>query len=79
MALIQGKYFKSEDVHVFPCSYRGSKDGKTFDPEARMATEANFVNAGTQLKASYGQDGYWIEEGDVAKFVIHGYYFEIAR
>lgn len=72
-------YFESKDVRVFPCSYRGYKEGDTnlivFDPEARMNTEYNYINS-----ASTGNiDSYilsWSEDG-ILKCVIHGYYFEI--
>lgn len=45
-------YFKSEDVKVFPCSYRGYKENQAnqnnedmIDPESRMITESNYANA----------------------------------
>ena len=49
--LVTNKYFKSKDVRVFPSSFRGTyKSGTdilspevTFDPEARLNTEANFI------------------------------------
>ena len=48
-------YFRSEDVKVFPCAYRGFKHNYDsdnnitgpslpFDPEARGFTERNFSN-----------------------------------
>jgi hypothetical protein len=41
-------FFGSQYIKVFPCSYRGEyeKAGKknSFDPEARLNTEYNFVN-----------------------------------
>jgi hypothetical protein len=47
-------YFKSKNVKVFPCSYRGvytlenkgtEKDNSfTFDPESRLTTEGSFTN-----------------------------------
>ena len=74
-------YFKSKDVRVFPCSYRGNyeKDSGsvTFDPEARLNTESNLISAGGKLGL---KENYLIEKTDnVAKFVICGYYFEISN
>ena len=75
-------YFKSKDVRVFPCSYRGNyeKDNGsvTFDPEARLNTESNLISAGGKLGL---KESYLIEKtsGNVAKFVICGYYFEISN
>lgn len=74
-------YFKSKDVRVFPCSYRGNYEKNngsvTFDPEARLNTESNLINAGGKLGF---KENYLIEKADnVAKFVICGYYFEISN
>ena len=74
-------YFKSKDVRVFPCSYRGNYEinngSVTFDPEARLNTESNLINAGGKLGL---KENYLIEKTDsVAKFVICGYYFEISN
>ena len=74
-------YFKSKDVRVFPCSYRGNyeKDSGsvTFDPESRLNTESNLISAGGKLGL---KENYLIEKTDsVAKFVICGYYFEISN
>ena len=75
-------YFKSKDVRVFPCSYRGNyeKDSGsvTFDPEARLNTESNLISAGGKLGL---KENYLIEKttDNVAKFVICGYYFEISN
>jgi hypothetical protein len=82
------KYFKSQDIKVFPCAYRGyyntaTGEGKVFDPEARSTTEANFTS--TFHKLSSKKDSYIVEwkpdtsgstEGTL-KCVIGGYYFEI--
>ena len=75
-------YFKSKDVRVFPCSYRGNYEKNngsvTFDPEARLNTESNLISAGGKLGL---KESYFIEKtsGNVAKFVICGYYFEISN
>ena len=74
-------YFKSKDVRVFPCSYRGNYEinngSVTFDPEARLNTESNLISAGGKLGL---KENYLIEKTDnVAKFVICGYYFEISN
>lgn len=86
-------YIQSKYVRVFPTSFRGTYttistiSGKepsyTFDPEARLTTEANLRSIpGNQ----FGKDSYLISYGTessggntryVLKFVIGGYYFEI--
>jgi hypothetical protein len=81
-------FFPSSAVKIFPCSYRGIYDiqtegdeastkklSKIFDPEARLTTEYNL----THLPGlAYGKDSYIISsEGNIWKFVINGYYFEI--
>jgi hypothetical protein len=83
--LIQNKYFKSKDVKVFPSSFRGAyKSGRgtapeiSFDPEARLNTEANFILSRTTL----GNDSYIIDYDTTQNkitFVLGGYYFEIAQ
>lgn len=82
--LIQNKYFKSKDIRVFPSSFRGAyKSGLSsadpeisFDPEARLNTEANFVLP----KPALGKTSYILEYNttkDKITFVLGGYYFEI--
>jgi hypothetical protein len=81
--LINGYYFKSSDVKVFPSSFRGSYKVSasapeiTFDPEARLNTEANFVAPKTTL----GKTAYIVKYDDKDNkkiaFVLGGYYFEI--
>ena len=73
MKLVGNTYFiESENVKVFPCSYRGfDKFGNIFDPEANGFTEYNFANIyGKQTKLISWSDG-------LLKCVIDGYYFEI--
>ena len=73
MKLIEGAYFiESENVKVFPCSYRGfNDDGNIFDPEANGFTEYNFANI-------YGKQTKLISwTGNLLKCIIDGYYFEI--
>ena len=73
MKLIKGAYFiESENVKVFPCSYRGfNNDGHIFDPEASGFTEYNFANI-------YGKQTKLISWADnLLKCIIDGYYFEI--
>ena len=73
MKLIKGAYFiESENVKVFPCSYRGFNDDKNiFDPEASGFTEYNFANI-------YGKQTKLISWADnLLKCIIDGYYFEI--
>ena len=73
MKLIEGAYFiESENVKVFPCSYRGFNDDRNiFDPEASGFTEYNFANI-------YGKQTKLISWTDnLLKCIIVGYYFEI--
>ena len=73
MKLIKGAYFiESENVKVFPCSYRGFNDDRNiFDPEAGGFTEYNFANI-------YGKQTKLISwTGNLLKCIIDGYYFEI--
>lgn len=78
---IQNPYFKSEDVHAFPCSYRGYQEQNStttvmYDPESRMMTEDNFRNSGFNSFDTY--DSYVLEAGATElKVVIGGYYFVI--
>ena len=82
--LVTNKYFKSKDVRVFPSSFRGTyKSGTdilspevTFDPEARLNTEANFILP----KAELGKKTYIIDYNKTSQtisFMLYGYYFEI--
>lgn len=82
--LIQNKYFKSKDIRIFPSSFRGAyKAGLSsadpeisFDPEARLNTEANFILP----KPALGKTSYILEYNptkDKITFVLGGYYFEI--
>lgn len=68
-------YFKSKDVRVFPSSFRGTYDNTTtFDPEARLNTEANFIVP----KISGNKASYIVNYNtNTIKFVLGGYYFEI--
>lgn len=81
------KYFKSKDIKVFPSSFRGTyKSGTsplaadiTFDPEARLNTEANFILPKNTLNTQ-GKDSYIIEYNTTKQkitFILGGYYFEI--
>lgn len=82
--LVTNKYFKSKDIRVFPSSFRGTyKSGTkttspeiTFDPEARLNTEANFILP----KANLGKDTYIVQYNEAKNkiaFMLCGYYFEI--
>lgn len=73
-------FFKSKDIKVFPCSYRGNYTENnvtyTFDPESRLNTEYNFAN----LPGFTGHESYIISydsADSLLKCVIGGYYFEI--
>jgi hypothetical protein len=74
MALSEN-YFKSRDVRVFPSSFRGTYNNTTtFDPEARLNTEANFIAP----KISGNKASYIVNYNtNKIKFVLGGYYFEI--
>ena len=65
-------FIESENIKVFPCSYRGFDESENiFDPEATGFTEYNFVNI-------YGKQTKLISWSDeLLKCVIDGYYFEI--
>lgn len=80
------EYFKSKQVTVYPCSYRGKfnstdKTIKQVDPEANMFTENTIRKSGLRINGrdtgliSFGknQDKYDIE------VLIHGYYFKITE
>lgn len=80
------KYFKSKDVKVFPSSFRGAfKSGTattapeiTFDPEARLNSEANFILP----TATAVTDSYIVEYNqsqNTISFVLGGYHFVISQ
>lgn len=84
MSFINNKYFQSKHIKIFPSSFRGQyiKQGDTnqitIDPEARLNTEANFV----QPKSDIGKNTYIIEYNEtdkIIKFILGGYYFEISE
>ena len=71
---LSDNYFKSRDVRVFPSSFRGTYDNTTFDPEARLNTEANFIVP----KMSGNKASYIVKyTTNTISFVLGGYYFEI--
>ena len=72
---LSDNYFKSRDVRVFPSSFRGTYDNAmTFDPEARLNTEANFIVP----KMSGNKASYIVKyTTNTISFVLGGYYFEI--
>ena len=71
---LSNNYFKSRDVRVFPSSFRGTYDNTTFDPEARLNTEANFIVP----KMSGNKASYIVKyTTNTISFVLGGYYFEI--
>lgn len=72
------KFFKSEDVRVYPCGYRGTKhedESLVYNPQARMTTEEGLTNIGglgdlsRNYVVSYGNN--------ILKFVLGGYLFEV--
>ena len=84
-------YFRSKDVKVFPCSYRGTYVNKTtvvgeaatdsetfaYDPESRLTTENNIINIPGNRWASEKYLIAYDKEQDILKFVLGGYYFEV--
>ena len=67
-------YFKSKDVKVFPCAYRG----QNINPEASSFTEYNFTNI--YSKQGEKKESFIISyTEDELKCVIGGYYFEITN
>ena len=75
-------YFKSEDVKVFPCAYRGYRESsaEALDPSARSFTEYNFSNIYSNISAN--KPSYVISYNttdDILKCIIGGYYFEISN
>lgn len=67
-------YFKSTDVKIFPCAYRG----QNINPEASSFTEYNFTNI--YSKQGEKKESFIISytENEL-KCVIGGYYFEITN
>lgn len=72
-------YFKSTDVKIFPCAYRGQNaSNEPINPEASSFTEYNFTNI--YSKQGEKKEGFIISytENEL-KCVIGGYYFEITN
>jgi hypothetical protein len=72
------QFINSANIKVFPCAYRGYKNGNSIDPEAKSNTEYNYTNLFGKLGKN--KVSYVIEypTGDSPlKCVIGGYYFEI--
>ena len=70
-------YFKSNDVKIFPCAYRGQDaHNEPINPEASSFTEYNFTNI--YSKQSEKKESFIISytENEL-KCIIGGYYFEI--
>lgn len=80
-------YFRSSDIRIFPSAFRGTYEAiteqgntlnLTFDPEARLNTEANFILP----KATTTESSYIIEYNQTQKklrFILGGYYFELSN
>ena len=72
-------YFKSTDVKIFPCAYRGQNaSNEPINPEASSFTEYNFTNI--YSKQGDKKESFIISytENEL-KCVIGGYYFEITN
>ena len=72
-------YFKSKDVKVFPCAYRGQDENKEpINPEASSFTEYNFTNI--YSKQGNKKESFIVSYTETElKCVIGGYYFEITN
>ncbi len=70
-------YFKSKDVKIFPCAYRGQdSNGTPINPEASSFTEYNFTNI--YSKSGLKKESFIISyTANELKCIIGGYYFEI--
>jgi len=85
------QYFKSADIKVFPCSYRGNylittgdhqHQTYAFDPESRLTTEYNFTHLHSVGDMSSSYIIAYDESDSTNKIlycVIGGYYFEISH
>ncbi len=70
-------FFKSTDVSVYPCGYRGkmSNSDTIYNPQARMITEEGLTNLGSSgdLNRNYLVD----TEENTLSVVLNGYLFKI--
>lgn len=73
------KYFKSEDVQVYPCGYRGNKtnEATVYNPQARMTTEEGLTRLGSlgDLSRSYVVSF----EDNILRLILGGYFFRISN
>lgn len=70
-------FFKSTDVSVYPCGYRGkmSNSDTIYNPQARMMTEEGLTNLGSSGDLSRN---YLIDtEENTLSVVLNGYLFKI--
>lgn len=73
-------YFNSNNIKVFPCSYRGYNGigPKGFNAESKLHTEFNLTRG---INSSWPEYNSYLISKEIAnnpfKFVIAGYYFEI--
>ena len=73
-------FFKSDDVKVYPCSFRGYKtDNTTYNAKARLITEEGFIRpvAVGAVKSYVISSAVDASDEEWLKVVIGGYYFEI--
>lgn len=74
-------FFKSADVKVYPCGFRGyDANNKMFNPKARMTTEEGLIGLGGagDLRSSY-VISYSNESYGTLDAVIGGYRFKISN
>ena len=91
MSNLNMTYFKSEDIRIFPCAYRGFKPAEStealnaapvvWNADASLTTEYNLTHMFSHL---LGQHSFIVSSPEKTndadfKCVINGYYFEIDR
>lgn len=71
------KYFKSEDIQVYPCGYRGNRNNNVliYNPQARMTTEEGLIGLGSLGDLSRN---YVVSFKDnILRLILGGYFFKI--
>lgn len=74
------KYFKSADIQVYPCGYRGpqkTNEALIYNPQARMTTEEGLTGLGGlgDLSRSYVVSF----ENNTLGLILSGYFFKISN
>lgn len=77
-------YIPSNKIKIYPTAYRGKDaSGNVFDPASRFVTESNSIRPYLALARNGGsfvitKDSEWAS-ADHIEFVVHGYYFNVAK